>query len=221
MATDAENLLRSDSAGAWDRLIEAVGPASLLAVIELRMGAALRRRISPEDVFQEALLQAWRDRARHEWRGLKSFRNWLLTIIDHRIHDLAEKAQAQKRGGERVTVAISALAGSDSTRAAPLAWDSTTPSRIATYREQAEAMRAALASLPDDVQEVVRLRIFEQLSVEEIAGRLSLGVAAVRYRTPQGAELYQRRLVAELATRSLSISQLARHGLTADSSPDE
>ena len=221
MATDADNPLRSDSAGVWDRLIEAVGPASLLAVIELRMGAALRRRISPEDVLQEALLHAWRDRAGHAWRGLKSFRNWLLTIIDHRIHDLAEEAQAQKRGGERPTVVFSALAGSDGTSAAPLPWDSTTPSRIAVYREQAEAMRAALAGLSDDLRGVVQLRLFEQLKVEEIAQRLNLGVAAVRHRFRKGAELYRRRLLAELATRSLSISQLARHGLALDSSPVE
>lgn len=220
MATDVENPLRSDSAAVWDRLIEAVGPASLLAVIELRMGAALRRRISPEDVFQEALLHAWRDRAGHEWRGLRSFRNWLLTIIDRRICDLADRARAQKRGGDMRPVQLRGLSGSDSASPSPLPWDSATPSRMAVYREQGEAMRAALDGLPDDVREVVRLRLFEQLRVEEIAQRLDLGVAAVRHRFRRGAELYQQMLVAELGTRSLAISQLALRGLLPNSSPE-
>lgn len=220
MAGDTENPLCSDSVTAWDRLIEAVGPASLLAVIELRMSPALRRRYAAEDVFQEALLHAWRDRAQHQWRGLKSFRNWLLTIIDRRICDLADQAQAQKRGGDAGPVQFSSLSGPSGAGPSPLPWDSTTPSRMAVYREQAEAMRAALAGLPDDVRDVVRLRLFEQLRVEEIAQRLDLGVSAVRHRFRKGAELYQRILVAELGTRSLAISQLAMRGLLPNSSPE-
>jgi RNA polymerase sigma factor (sigma-70 family) len=221
MYGDADNPLRSGSGADWDRLIEAIGPASLLAVIELRMNPALKRCHAAEDVFQEALLHAWRDRAKHEWRGLKSFRNWLLTIVDRRICDLADQVQAQKRGGGAVVAPFSALAGSDSAGPSPLPWDSTTPSRIAVYREQADAMRAALASLPDDVREIVQLRLFEQLAVEEIAQRLNLGMSAVRHRFRKGAELYQRKLVAELGTRSLAISQLALRGLTPNSSPEE
>jgi RNA polymerase sigma factor (sigma-70 family) len=221
MAGDAENpLFCSDSVTAWDRLLEAIGPASLLAVIELRMSPALRRRYAVEDVFQEALLHAWRDRAQHHWRGLKSFRNWLLTIIDRRICDLADHAQAQKRGGDMRAVPLPGVPGSDSATPSPLPWDSTTPSRMAVYREQAEAMRAALAGLPDDVRDVVRLRLFEQLRVEEIAERLDLGVSAVRHRFRKGAELYQQILVAELGTRSLAISQLAMRGLLPNSSPE-
>jgi DNA-directed RNA polymerase specialized sigma24 family protein len=82
-------------------------------------------------------------------------------------------------------------------------------------------MRAALAGLPDDVREVVHLRLFEQLAVEAIAQRLGLGVSAVRHRFRKGAELYQQRLTAELGTRSVAISQLAMRGLLPNSSPEE
>ncbi len=220
MPGDTDNPLRSDSAAVWNRLIEAVGPASLLAVITDRIGAVLKHRLAAEDILQETLLHAWRDRARHEWRGVKSFRNWLLTIADHRIHDLADQAAAQKRGGDAVTLAIHAWPAT-SHGGFDLPWESTTPSRIAVYREQAEAMRAALAGLPDDLREVVRLRLLEQLTVEEIAEQLHLGASAVRHRFRKGAELYQQKLTAELATRSLSVSRVLRHGLAADSSPEQ
>lgn len=220
MAGDTDNPLRSDSTAVWNRLIEAVGPASLLTVIDDRMGTTLRQRTTPEDVLQEALLHAWRDRAEHEWRGLKSFRNWLLTIADHRIHDLADQAAAQKRGGGSPTLQFSGLPGTHSGDCPSLPWESTTPSRIAVYREQAEAMRAALADLPEELRDVVRLRLFEQLKVEEIAERLRLGVSAVRHRFRKGAELYQQKLTAELATRSLSVSEGVRRQRVPDSSPE-
>jgi RNA polymerase sigma factor (sigma-70 family) len=218
---DTDNPLWSDSAAVWDRLIEAVGLASLLAVIEDRLGGTLKRRVTAEDVMQETLLHAWRDRARHEWRGLKSFRNWLLTIADHRIHDLADQAAARKRGGDVATLPIDGRPPTRHGGGFNLPWESTTPSRIAVYREQAEAMRAASAGLPDELREVVRLRLFEQLKVEEIAERLHLGASAVRHRFRKGAELYQQKLTAELATRSWSVSRVLRPKLAADSSPEQ
>src|SRR5436190_9319882 len=42
------NPLLADAPGAWDRLIESVGPASLLVVIEQRMSDALKRHLTPE-----------------------------------------------------------------------------------------------------------------------------------------------------------------------------
>jgi len=70
------------------------------------------------------------------------------------------------------------------------------------------------------VRDVVRLRLLEQLPVEEIAQRLQLGASAVRHRFRRGAELYQKYLMAELATRSQSISPEAARVLLAESSPE-
>ncbi|MBU0718878.1 MAG: sigma-70 family RNA polymerase sigma factor [Planctomycetes bacterium] len=164
--TNGSNPLTSDSPAVWDRLMEAVGPASLLVVIESRMGPLLRCRVTSEDIWQETLLSAWRDRAKCEWRGLRSFRNWLLTIIDHRIRDAAEYENAAKRGGENAARLSSSLTGESSDRSHarpyPGPVGSTTPSRIAMHREQAAAMSAALETLPEELREVVRLRLFEQ-----------------------------------------------------------
>jgi DNA-directed RNA polymerase specialized sigma24 family protein len=44
------------------------------------MGELARQNYDPEDVWHETLLMAWRDRNAFEWRGLSSFRRWLLEI---------------------------------------------------------------------------------------------------------------------------------------------
>ena len=195
---DTPNPLQSASARAWDELIESIGPASLLVVIESRMGPALRRRYGAEDVFQEAMLRAWRDRASCEWRGVRAFRSWVLTIVDHRIRDLADREGAQKRGAGRAEVPASELGGGF-----PIAgMVTTTPSRVAIYREQARSMREALGALDDEVREVVRLRLFEQLAVAEVAAELGIGESAVRHRFRRGAEAYHARLREVLAGSS-------------------
>lgn len=55
----------------------------------------------------------------------------------------------------------------------------------ASRREQAAAVRAALARLPEQLQTVVRLRIHDNLTFAEIAARLEipLGTALTRMRT--------------------------------------
>jgi len=195
--TPAGNPLLSDSPSAWNDLIESVGLAALLVAIQSRMSQALQRKFTPEDVLQEALMHAWRDRRTIEWRGLRAFRSWLLSIADHRIHDLADRESARKRGAEAVIHSLAQGPGSDAGPGGDgsmAAITSTTPSRVAIRREQAAAMSAALAELPDDLQGVVRLRIFEQMSIEEIAARLGIGESAVRHRFRRGAEEYQAQL---------------------------
>lgn len=190
-----ENPLASGSGQSWTRLIESIGPARMLLVIESRMSQRLKGTLSAEDIWQEVLIQAWRDREAFEWRGLRSFTAWLLTLIDHRIRDAAVHTDALKRGGGAGAVPLAA-AGTDSllTLLPPELIATTTPSRMAVYREQAAAMQAALADLPEEQREVVRLRLFEELTLEQIAERLGITFAAVRHRFARGAEIYRRRL---------------------------
>lgn len=213
--------LRDGSPAAFDELIESIGPASLLVVIESRMGRLLRERMSSEDVLQEVLLRAWRDRAKCEWRGRKHFRSWLLTLVDHRLATLAANETALKRGGGTTPLA---LPGGDSDSgdglAAPEPIASTTPSRIALYKEQSAAIREALEGLPDELREVVRLRLFEQIPIEDVASRLSINGPTVRYRFAKGAELYEKRLAAALASRSSDAARNSRAIAPPDPAPD-
>ena len=64
-------------------------------------------------------------------------------------------------------------------------------------------MQSALDSLPDEVREVVRLRLYEQLTMEDVAIRLNIGLSAAWRRFRKGAELYHQLLTTEFASRSL------------------
>lgn len=178
----------------WDRLISACGPASILVVIESWLGAGLRRTVTADDVWQETLLHAWRDRAQCEWRGVAEFRAWLLQVARNRMLDLAKHESAEKRGARAAHVSLS---GTRCEFAGPVA--STTPSRVAVVSEQARLIRQAIDSLPDDVRDVVFLRLLEGLKIHEVAERLGLGVEGTRHRLRKGAELYQARLQRLLA----------------------
>lgn len=195
-----EDPLRTEAPGAWARLVEAVGPSSLLVVIEGRLGPLLRPHYSAEDLLQETLLAAWRKRESLEWRGVAAFRGLLVTLVTHRIQDLVKHHRAEKRGEGVAPLSLDAPS-TDSTDVglvlSPVA--STTPSRAAHHREQARLMLRALASLPEELRDVVRLRLFEELTVERVATELELGVSAVKHRFLKGLKLYRERLRVELS----------------------
>lgn len=182
------NPLCSDDPQAWERLVDAVGPASMLVAIERRMSPALRARLGAEDLWQETLLCAWRDRHQFTWRGLTSFRRWLLQVAEHRLCHHIEAQHAQKRGGGTANVPFTE---STADRAA---LDTATPSRSAVDRELAANLTATLAALPEELREVVFLRLFEGLELEVIGARLQLTLAAVRHRLRRGGELFRTRL---------------------------
>lgn len=184
------NPLLDDSPETWDRLVEALVPSTLIVAIRHRMGRALRERVTAEDIWQETLLHVWRDRARCEWRGLASFRRWVLGVAENRIRNEVDRQGARRRG-EGVTPL--ALEGPGSRRVPPPV-SSTTPSRVASYVEEATLMRLALEGLPVELRDVVRMRYFEERSVDEVAEALRLGPSAVKHRFRKGAALYHERI---------------------------
>lgn len=185
----AASPLGDDGAQAWERLVLGLDPARMLARIGQRMGPLLRERLSPEDLWQETLLHVWRDRGGVQWRGWPALRAWVMQVAENRIRHAAEQARTARRGGGATPASL------DATRdAPPPPVASTTPSRVASFAEQGEAMRQAVEDLPEEVREVVRLRLLEEVPVLDVAARLGIGESAVKHRFRRGAMLYQARL---------------------------
>jgi RNA polymerase sigma-70 factor (ECF subfamily) len=177
----------------WGRLVESLDVASIFVVIGSWLGPRLRAELAVEDIWQETLWQSWRDRDQHAWSNLAAWRAWLLTIARNRIRDAARTAGRQKRGGDRSTAPLSSLDGPDSI-AALLPPGSTTPSRVAGVHERARAMAEALAALDEELQIVVRLRLFEEMPMRDVAAGLGLPLSTAKARLLRGVEAYRRRL---------------------------
>jgi RNA polymerase sigma-70 factor (ECF subfamily) len=184
----------------WRRVVDAASPATLLLIIESRLGV-VSKECGAEDVLQETLMRAWQARGTLQWMGYRAFRSWLLTIADRCIADARERHFSQKRGGGR-SVSLSDGLLPDTMGLDPAG--STTPSRVARVREESQLIRSAISDLPDDVREVVRLRLLEQLTMQDVAARLGLSLATVQHRVRRGAALYQTRLRALFATSSIA-----------------
>ena len=190
-------------ASRWEDLIAAIRPATMLAVIEAAMGKELRAHCTPEDIWQETLVHAWRDRAQHRWRGETAFCAWLLEIARHRVLEAVRNLGTLKRGGAGRTTRFSELGSSPS--ASPsgiLPTDSQTPSRIVASGEKTEALRVALSSLPPDIESIVRLHLFDGLTMEAIAEKRGIGLSAAWHRFRKGAEILEEMLPGSLGDAS-------------------
>lgn len=133
---------------AWDALYRDLAP-TVLGYLRAR-GAA-----DPEDVTGEVFLQVVRDS--HRFSGTeKEFRAWVLTIAHHRLLD-----DARYRGRRPVEAVPD-----DVIHAAAPAGD---VEQEAFLGMEVGRLRRGLEQLSPDQQDVLLLRLFGELTIEEVA----------------------------------------------------
>lgn len=174
---------RSGDPEALSGLLEAHQPR-LVRMVELRMDSALRRRLEPADVVQDALLEA--ARRFPEWCGQEAlpFQVWLRLLTGQclaqaqRHHLGAHKRDALREVDLHARgPTVSATSAADA-----FAASITSPSQAA-HREEARArVLAALEELDEMDREILALRHFEGLTNEEAAAELSIEPAAASKR---------------------------------------
>ena len=177
----------------WGQLVESLDIASIFVVLGSWLGPKLRSEVSVEDIWQETLWCSWRDREQHQWQNLSAWRAWLLSIARNRVRDTARTSGRSKRGGDHTTSPFSLLAERDSVSSL-LPPGSTTPSRVAGFRERARAMETALQSLDDELRVVVHLRLFEEVPMRDVAEQLALPLSTAKARLLRGVTRYRHRL---------------------------
>jgi RNA polymerase sigma-70 factor, ECF subfamily len=141
-----------------------------------------------EDAAQEAFVTAFRSLA--SWRGDGPFGAWL-TRIAVRV--------AIRQAGRRKTVtwlnvdgdegAATGAVGSPSLVAASIVVSARSdPSAMAVRAERAASVRKAVASLPEPYREVVALRFFGELSLDEIARAVDRPLGTVKTHLHRGLQ---------------------------------
>ncbi len=126
-----------------------------------------------EDLVQETLVEAWRSLARFD--GRSGFSPWLYGILRHRF-----LKGRRCRNAARLSGASDALARE---RCA-----ARSPDHSAEVSEDAQRVRRAVASLPEEHRLVVELRFFAGATLEEIAAALGCPLGTVKSRLHHALE---------------------------------
>ncbi len=154
----------------------------LMAYIERHVGPALRRKIEPEDIFQEVSADALRSLPNVQLGDRDPF-GWLCQVAERRIIDAhRHHFGAQKRAAGR-EVSLDAPAGGATSRAGliNLMVASMTSASMAFSRNQKQIrMMEAISALPEEQRMALQLRYMEGLPSKVIADRLGKSDGAVR-----------------------------------------
>lgn len=133
-------------------------------------------RAEAEDIAQEAMLRLWR--IAPEWRqGEAKVTTWLYRVVANLCTDRLRRARSTP---------LDSVPEPEDDRASAL--------QTMQERARAEALQAALGTLPDRQRQAVVLRHIDGLTNPEISGIMEISVEAVESLTARG----KRALAAEL-----------------------
>ena len=171
--------LKQGDADALAGFIELRRP-QLTAYIEKNLGAALRRKVEPEDLFQDVSADCVRAVADVEFGDRDPF-SWLCQMAQRRIIDAHRFFfDAQKRDASRAV----GISGGDRTGQIGLinmlVASITSPSAAFSRDQKEFRLQEAIAQLPADHREVIRLRYVEGKPTREIAEQVGKSDGSVR-----------------------------------------
>ncbi|WP_449467015.1 RNA polymerase sigma factor [Stenotrophomonas humi] len=140
----------------------------------------LRDRALAEELFQDI----WQKmiNARTGWKPDAAFATWLFRIAHNRLNDHWRASRHRPAAPDDADERMARLA------------DTCTPELVADEQAQRLQLRQALAELPPEQQEVVLLRLEQELSLEEIGQITGVGRETVKSRLRYAMDKLRARL---------------------------
>src|SRR6266566_3981524 len=163
-------------------------------MVYLTLFSIVKNEAEAEDGAQETVISAYRHLA--SFRGDAKFSTWLVTIAINEGRKRLRKAKTAVE--ESIEEKVGEHEGGYSP--APLTDWREIPLEALERKELREALRAAVAELPDIYRQVFALRDLEELNVEETAQALGINPGAVKVRLHRARMMLQKRLVPYLKT---------------------
>jgi RNA polymerase sigma-70 factor (ECF subfamily) len=170
------DLVRQDQPEAVDRLLTR-HRAPLRRMIDLGLDPRLAQRLDASDVVQEVLLEASRRLNDYLRDPALPFHLWLRHMArDHLIdaHRRHRQAQCRTLDRERPLLPAGLADHSSLVLGAQFIDQELTPASAAIRQELQARLERALAELSADDREIIVLRVYEQLSNQEVAAELGL-----------------------------------------------
>lgn len=156
----------------------------LTILASTQLSERLRRRVSPSDVVQEAMLAAHRDFERFRGCSEREFLSWLRQVLIRTIHHLVDTHLRAQRRDIRREVSIEQMGAALDQSAVQLggflADPGPSPSAPVRRREAAVEMANRLSQLSPDYRDVIVMRTLQGLSFDEVATRMERSAGAVR-----------------------------------------
>lgn len=167
-------------------------------MVYLTLFSIVKNEADAEDGAQEAAINAYRHLT--SFRGDAKFSTWLTTIA---INEGRKRLRKAKTAAEE-SIEEQAEGHEGDYTPAPLTDWREIPSEALERKEIREALRGAVAELPDIYRQVFTLRDLEELNVEETAQALGINANVVKVRLHRARILLQKRLVPFLRTTAPS-----------------
>ena len=171
---DDETLMHSIQAQkpGWRELVSIILKRHHSSLL-IRCYAYLRNHADAEDAAQETELRAFR--AIRDFRGDASFKTWLFSIADRQCHDLS-----RKRARHVLDDHLRAL----------IEIHEQNLSKTAGSAEIGKTINKILTRLPRRERDVLMLRFYVDLSLQDMASYLGLGLSATKMRLYRALELF-------------------------------
>ncbi len=190
--TDEAGLIARIVAGEKELFHELIRPYERR--VYLTLFSIVKNETEAEDGAQEAVISAYRNLA--SFRGDAKFSTWLTMIAINEGRKRLRKAKV--RAEESIDEQVEEQEG-DFTPAPLTDWREI-PLEALERKELREALRVAVAELPDIYRQVFTLRDLEELNIEETAKALGITTSAVKVRLHRARLMLQKRLVPYLKT---------------------
>jgi len=163
-------------------------------MVYLTLFAIVKNETEAEDGAQETVISAYRHLA--SFRGDAKFSTWLTTIA---INEGRKRLRKAKEAAENSIEEEEESHEGDYTPAPLTDWREI-PLEALERKELREALRVAVAELPDIYRQVFVLRDLEEQNIEETAQALGINPGAVKVRLHRARMMLQKRLVPFLKT---------------------
>ena len=163
-------------------------------MVYLTLLAIVKNEADAEDAAQEAVISSYRYLS--SFRGHAKFSTWLTTIAINEGRKRLRKAKTAAE--ESIEKEVEGQDG-DFTPAPLTDWREV-PLEALERKELREALRTAVAELPDIYRHVFILRDLEELNIEETSQAMGISVGVVKVRLHRARIMLQKRLVPYLKT---------------------
>jgi RNA polymerase sigma-70 factor (ECF subfamily) len=167
--------------------------SGLRRLAERQLEGRIAVRVDSSDIIQQTFLEAHRSFPQFGGQDLRDLAAWLKGILDHKIASaIRDHTLLQKRNLGRERSLDDSQGGGP--RKQDLDAGHSTPSQKAIRGEEAERLSLALAALPPDQGEAVRLRHLEGWALADIAQHLGRTPAATAGLIKRGMQALRRHM---------------------------